>query len=378
MKKLIPFILVVAPLMTWAQETSIKQEDEGFAFTGVIDLEATEVKNQNKSGTCWSFGGVSLFESEMIRMGLDPVNISEMFVVRKAYEMKAERYVRMHGKAQFGPGGQFHDIIEVVKKYGMLLEAEYGGQPIAYGKPHHNEMDAMARAMVNVVVKNPNRKLSPHWKTAYSNILDAYLGELPASEEIPLKRAEELGLDWNKYIEITSFSHLPYYEKSVLLIPDNWTYSSYYNIPLNDLLSVVKNALKAGYTVGWDADVSDRGFSFKNGVAIYPNEDWALMSKDRRKVIFDKPGEEKMVSEEERQELYDNYSTTDDHLMHITGISTDQNGKTYFKVKNSWGTGRNEYGGYIYVSEAYFAAKTVAIMLHKDGVEKGIAKKLKF
>jgi len=236
----------------------------------------------------------------------------------------------------------------------------------------------MAKAMVNVVVKNPNRKLSPYWKTAYTNMLDAYLGEIPEGGKTAKETADKSGIDWDKYIEIMSFSHLPYYEKSVLLIPDNWTYSSYYNLPISDFLEVTKNALKAGCSVGWDADVSDRGFSFKNGVAIYPDVDWAVMDKERKKVIFDEPSEEKMVSQEERQELYDNYSTTDDHLMHITGTCTDQNGKLYFIVKNSWGAERNDAEGYIYVSEAYFVAKTIAIMLHQDGVEKGIAKKLKF
>ena len=378
MKKIIAISLVLASLSLFGQDTIRNKKDGGFIFSNMKGLEATEVKNQNKSGTCWSFGGVSFFESEMIRMGLKPINFSEMFVVRMAYEMKAERYVRMHGKAQFSPGGQLHDIVEVAKKYGMLSQEAYNGQPIANGKPHHNEMDAMAKAMIDVVVKNPNRKLSPYWKTAYSKMLDAYLGEIPSEGEIAKETAKESGIDWNKYIEITSFTHLPYFEKSVLLIPDNWTYSSYYNLPLTDFLSVTKKALETGFTVGWDADVSDKGFSFKNGIAIYPAVEWSVMSKERKKEIFSAPSEEKMLTADERQELYDNYVTSDDHLMHIVGTCTDQNGKLYFKVKNSWGADRNDAEGYIYVSEAYFAANTIAIMLHKDCVGKTLAKKLKF
>lgn len=375
MKKLLFTALCFSSIMAFGQELRNKV-DGGFVFTDLVSMEATNVKNQNKSGTCWSFSGLSLFESEMIRMGMEPFDFSEMFVVRKAYEMKANNYVQLHGKAQIGPGGQFHDIIEVAQDFGMLKEADYGGQPIAYGKPHHNEMDAMVKAMLGVVIKNPNRKLSPYWKDAYSGMLDAYLGPIPTSID-PKTVAESSKLEWDKYIEITSFSHLPFYEKSVLLIPDNWTFSSYYNVPLTDLFGLAISALDAGFTLGWDADVSNRGFSFKNGVAIQPDEPWATMSKTRRDTIFKSPSEELVVSQELRQEMFDNYSTTDDHLMHLTGYCKDQNGTVYFQVKNSWGSEKNDCGGYLYVSEAYFKANTIAVMLHKDGLQKSLSKKLK-
>lgn len=376
MKYLLCLTLIVPFTCFGQKETRTNKKDGGYVFSNVQEIGATEVKNQFRSGTCWSFSGLSLFESEMIRMGMEPVDLSEMYIVRRAYEMKAERFVRMQGKAQFGPGGQFHDIIDVVRQFGILSESEYGGQPIAYGKPHHNEMDAMLKGMVNVVVKNPNKKLSPYWKDAINGALDAYLGEVPSSVD-PMEKSKSLGLDWDSYIEITSFSHLPYYEKSLLLIPDNWTYAQYYNLPIDEYVLTVKDALKAGFTVGWDADVSDRGFSFKNGVAIYPDVEWSKMSKARKDTIFNAPSAEEMISEAKRQELFDNYVTTDDHLMHIVGSAIDQNGTYYFLVKNSWGSDRNDCGGFIYVSEAYFRAKTIAIMLHKDGVKGGVAKKLK-
>jgi bleomycin hydrolase len=376
MKKVIGCLLWLSCFSVLAQETRTNKEEGGFTFSNFVEVGATEVKNQYRSGTCWSFGGLSLFESELIRMGLDSVNLSEMYIVRKAYEMKAERYVRMHGKAQFGPGGQFHDILNVVKEYGILPESQYGGQPVFYDKPVHAELDAMAKAMLNVVVKNPNRTLSPYWNKAYNGMLDAYLGSVPP-EVKPKEFASNLGIDWGAYIELTSFTHMPFYEQSVLLIPDNWNYSEYYNVPLNDLYETVISSLDAGFSVGWDADVSEKTFSFKNGVAIYPETEYAAMSKAQRDTLFDKPSTEKIVSQEERQVLFDNYATTDDHLMHITGYCRDQNGTLYFVVKNSWGTDKNQCGGYIYVTEAYFKAKTIAIMLHKDGLNKGLAKKLK-
>ena len=377
MRRIAIAMLIAFPLCSLAQNDTIRnKKDGGYLFTQVKSLEATDVKNQFKSGTCWSFSGMSLFESEMIRMGQEPINFSEMFFVRKAYELKAERYVRMHGKAQFGPGGQFHDVVQIAQEYGVLTEEQYGGQPVSYGKPIHAEMDAMTKAVVNVVVKNPNKKLSPYWQDAFTGVVDAYLGELPKDVD-PKQVAESTSLDWDKYIEVTSFSHMPYYEQSVLLIPDNWNYSKYHNLPIDELVDMTVKAIDAGFTLGWDGDVSDRGFSFRNGLAIYPMEPWETMSKAQRDTVFDAPGKEMMVSQEQRQALYDNYSTTDDHLMHLTGYCKDQNGTLYFIIKNSWGDERNDCGGYLYMSEAYFRAKTLALMLHQDGVDKTLAKKLK-
>jgi bleomycin hydrolase len=378
MKNVVLFLgLVWFSVELEAQENRKNKSDGGFKFSEIVDLEATSVKNQYKSGTCWSFSGLSFFESEMIRMGQKPTDLSEMWIVRKAYEMKAERYVRMHGKAQFGPGGQFHDIIDVVKRYGIVAESDYNGQPVHYGKPVHAEMDKMALAMLNVVVSNPNKGLSPYWKNAYLGMLDAYLGVLPENVD-PKGYAKSTQLEWDNYVELTSFSHIPFYKKSVLLIPDNWTYGMYYNLPISELFDVAIKAIDAGYTLGWDADVSERIFSFKNGVAIYPDVEYREMPKARRDTLFNGPSNEKILSQEERQVLFENYRTTDDHLMHITGYCKDQNGTTYLIVKNSWGTERNDCGGYIYVSEAYFKAKTIALMIHKAGISKEVSKKIEW
>ncbi|UTW64304.1 aminopeptidase [bacterium SCSIO 12741] len=374
--------LVLLSYCGHSQDERRNKEEGGFIFSDIKEQEATEVKNQYRSGTCWSFGGSSFLESELIRMGKDPVNLSEMFIVRHAYSMKAEEYVRMHGYFQFGPGGQFHDLIRIIEKNGLVPESAYGGQPIYYGKPVHEEMDAMAKAMVEVVVKNPNKRLSDHWRSAYEGMLDSYLGEFPEEFEFkgqsytPQSYAESLGVNWGDYVEITSFSHQPFYESFVLKIPDNWMLESYYNLPLDDLMEVMKNAVDQGYTVAWDADVSERTFSFKNGVAFMPDVEYGQMSRERRDTLFNAPGPELEVTQENRQKMYDNYLTTDDHLMHITGSCKDQNGTGYFIVKNSWGDDRNDCGGYLYASEAYFKAKTVAILIHKDAIPAKIKKKL--
>lgn len=367
-----------------AQDTVRNKEDGGFIFSDVKNVGATEVKNQYRSGTCWSFGTVSFFESELIRSGVKNPNISEMFFVRKAYSLKAEQYVRRQGAAQFGPGGQFHDVLAIIKKYGMLTETSYGGQPIAYGKPVHNELDQMAKAMLDVVVKNPNGKLSPYWKDAYEGMLDAYLGPIPENMKMDGKEmnsqdyAKSVGLNWDDYVELTSYSHEEFYKPFNLQIPDNWMGWNYYNVPIDELVKSAVNAINLGYTIGWDADVSEKGFSFKNGVALLPDVDWAEMQKERRDTIFNSPSPEMEVNQEVRQQMYEDYSTSDDHLMHITGTCKDQNGKLYFIVKNSWGDETNDCGGYIYVSEAYFRAKTVALFVHKGSLEKSLLKKIGF
>ncbi len=372
--------LILGTLLTMqfltAQEVKLDKVG-GYEFTNCTKLEALPVSNQFKSGTCWSFGGLSFFESEMIRIGMPVINLSEMYIVRHAYEMKAHRYLRMQGKFQFGPGGQFHDIIEVAKLHGLMSEADYNGKPVSYGLPVHTELDAITKSMVSVAVKRPNKTLSESWWPAYNSTLNSYLGEV--NEDTNKKGMETLkstGLNLNDYIELTSFTHLEDYKKNILFIPDNWTMSGYYNLPLQDLLSVLNNALNKGYTVAWDADVSDNGFSFKNGLAVVPATPWGQMSKTEQDTIFNSTINEAEVTAEMRQKLFENFETTDDHLMHITGKCKDQNGNKFYYTKNSWGTKRNSCGGFLYTSEAYFKLKTVAIMVHKDAIPKAIRKKL--
>lgn len=384
-------LISVASLQLSAQSAK-DSLPEKYIFTKVIDLPATSVKDQSASGTCWSFATTSFIESELIRTTKDTVDISEMFFARKAYETKAIHYVRLHGTANFGEGGQAHDVMNVVRKYGMVTDAAFSGLANGQTKPVHAEMDALLKAMVEVIAKNPAGKLSPEWINAVSGVLDVYLGKVPStfgsSNTTPLEFAKKINPD--DYVEITSYTHHPYYSSFVLEVPDNWSGDIYYNVPLEDLIQIMDYSLNKGYTIDWDGDVSDKGFSHKNGVAIVPEVNidnipvierskWEKLTEKERKAqfyTFTKPVPEKIITSEIRQAAFDNYSATDDHLMHITGTVNDQNGKRYFHTKNSWSADSNTDGGYLNISEAYIRLNTIAIMIHKDAIPKDIRKKL--
>lgn len=356
------------------------KKDGLYHFTLVKNLEATEVQNQAQSGTCWSFSSLSFFESEMLRMGKPKVNLSEMFIVRNAYADKAEKYVRMHGLTNFGPGGAFHDVAYVIKNYGAVPEQSYLGKVNGEKEINHNDLDAMLKSEVETVVKSA-RPLSS-WKNVINSTLDAYLGKVPETFDFngksynPKTFAASLGLDMNNYIEISSFTHHPFYSKFAIEVEDNWAWSEVYNVPLNEMIDVIDNAVMNGYSVAWGADVSEKGFSFKNGVAIIPDLDWNDIAKEKIDSVVNALGKQKEITQEMRQEAFNNYETTDDHGMHIVGIVKDQNGTKFYIIKNSWGTKKNDCDGYFYASEAFVKYKTTSVMLHKDGLKKDIAKKL--
>lgn len=361
-----------------------------------VDLPASPVKNQYRSGTCWSFSSLSFMESELMRMGKGEYDLSEMFVVRNAYAEKAEKYVRFHGEFNFGGGGAFHDATHVMKQYGMVPEEAYPGLLEGEEDHIHGELDAVTLAFVETIIKNRNKKLSPAWKKAYNGILDAYLGEYPESftyngkSYTPRSFADELGINPDEYVEIGSYTHHPFYEQFVIEIPDNWMLDPVYNLPLDEMMEVIDHALNSGYTVAWGSDVSEKGFSWKNGVAIVPDDDltdlegtekekWEkLTDKEKTDAIysFDGPVKEKVITQEIRQEQFDNYQSTDDHGMHITGMATDQDGKTYYKVKNSWGHDGHIYDGYFFASKAFVELKTIDIMVHKDAIPDHLKEKL--
>ncbi len=359
-----------------------ENDKDHYHFTKLIDLEHTDVCNQASSGTCWSYSTNSFLESEMMRMGKQPIRLAEIYSAHCVYMDKAESYVRMHGAISWGDGGECHDVINMYAKYGAMPQDVYTGLHYGTNKNKFAEMQAILKAILDAVVSNPNGKLTPSWKKAYMDALDSYLGAVPEKFKWDNRTytpktfaAERVGIHPEDYVEISSFTTDPYYKRTVLMVPDNWSFARVYNVQLHDLTDIIDNALNKGFTVAWAADVSEKYFSWKNGVAYVPEKDYEDMDDSEKKYMFNGPKDERVITPEKRQTAFDNYETTDDHGMHIVGLAQDQNGKKYYVVKNSWGD-KNDYKGYIYVSKAYVLYKTTAILLHKNGVPNRLREKM--
>lgn len=343
-----------------------------YQFTMTSDCNCTSVKNQQNTGTCWSFATSSFLESELLRMGKGDYDLSEMYFVRQTYLNKAKNYVLRQGKAQFGQGGLSHDVISAFVKGGAVPESAYSGKLPGVQMHDHGEMEKALRGMLDALISQ--KRLSPNWEAAVNGVMDAYLGAVPATFKVgkkeftPTTYAESLGLDPDDYVSFTSFSHHPFYQPFVLEIPDNWSNGSFYNLPIDDLVAIARHAIENGYSVSWDGDVSEKGFSARNGIAVLPID-------EKREDLFTQPNEELAVNQQLRQETFENYTTTDDHLMHITGLAKDQNGTRYFYTKNSWGE-ISPFNGYLYISEPYFRLKTVSLLVNKKAVPANIRKKL--
>lgn len=368
---------------------------QGYQFTEVVTVPATPVKNQAATGTCWCFATTSFMESELLRMGKGTYDLSEMFIVRQKYMNQLQDNYLRRGNGNIGQGSLSHTFMNAYRQVGIVPEEVYSG--INYGSERHNhsEMVRYMHALADVAVKSKNR--SPEYDKLIDNLFDTYLGKLPekftykGKEYTPKSFAESLGLDMDDYIELTSFTHHPYYVKFDVEVPDNWEHSLMYNLPLDEMMETVDYALNNGYTVCWDGDVSEKGFSFTNGVAINPEvkkvEDLSdtdrarfekLGEKERLEEVFkfERPYPEINVTPEVRQAGFESFVTTDDHLMHVTGITKDQNGTKYYITKNSWGTDRNKFGGYLNMSESFVRAKTIYVMVHKNAIPKAIKIKL--
>jgi bleomycin hydrolase len=355
---------------------------ENFKFTEVINLGTTSVKSQGSSGTCWSYSTNSFLESEMIRLGKQPVELSQIYSARNVYVEKGVNYVRMHGAITLGDGGALHDVINMYKKYGTVPREVYTGLNYGTDKNKFAEMGALIEGVLTAVVKNPNGELTPNWQKAYAAVIDSYLGKVPdnftykGKSYTPQSFAKEVvGINPDEYVEMSSFTNAPYYQKTTMMVPDNWSLDQVYNVKLNDMTDVIDNALKKGYTVAWATDVSEKSFSWKNGVAYVASKKFDDMTAEEKADMFNGPKAEPEITPEMRQAAFDNYTTTDDNGMHIIGLAKDQTGKEYYIVKNSWGE-TNDYKGFLFVTKNFVKYKTTALLVNKGGIPAEIAKKL--
>ena len=373
-----------------AQQSSRGPEYE---FKTIKENPVTSVKNQYRSGTCWCFSALSFVESEILRTKGIETDLSEMFVVGKSYHDRAVKYVRVDGHLNFAAGSSFGDVFHVIKDYGIVPQEAMPGFNYGTDKPEHAELDAALKGYVEAIVKNPNKKLSTAWVNGFDGIVAAYFGEYPKGfsvnsvEYTPESYRDYLGINTDEYVNLTSFTHHPFYSQFALEVCDNWRWDTAYNLPIDELMEVMYNAIDKGYTIAWGSDVSEKGFT-RNGIAVMPvekdakpaagsdQEKWVGKSTEKaaEEVKAELP-EEMTITQEMRQDGYDRKTTTDDHGMHIYGLAQDQNGTNYFIVKNSWGEA-GKYKGIWYASDAFVRYKTLNIVVHKDALPKTIAKKL--
>lgn len=393
-------VLSALTLGAFAQDATDNKADttEGFRFTTIDSVAITPVKDQHRSSTCWSFSTIGFIESELLRMGKGEYDLSEMFVVHHTMVDRAKYVVRMYGTAEFAPGGSAYDVIYCMKNYGLVPQdampgIQYAASP-ADTLPVHAELDAVAKGYVSALTSGKLKKLTPVWAKGLEAIYDTYLGKCPETftyngkTYTPQSFVKELGLNADDYVSITSYTHHPFYTTFALEVPDNWRMDQMYNVPMDEMMRIIDNAIANGYTLAWGADVSEVGFTRK-GIGVMPDADkgadltgsdaahWlGLTDKDKKEELTRKPLPEMEVTQEMRQQAYDSWENTDDHGMQIFGTAHDQNGKRYYMIKNSWGTQKSDYKGIWYISEAFMKYKTNDILVHKNAIPKDIRKKL--
>ena len=352
-----------------------------FEFREVTNISTTSVKSQGSAGTCWSYSGNSFLETEMIRNGKQPVDLAEIFTARQVYLGKARNFVLFNGNLGLGDGGETHDVLNIFRKHGAMPQQAYTMEDYGKGVIKSSEFQEGFKAILDAYGKNPSQQAT--WVKDVNAYMDEKLGKLPETFDYqgksytPQSFAKEVvGIEASDYLEFTNYKDSPYYEKMVLPVPDNWSYDMVYNVPMTELTDIIDYALSKGYTIAWSSDVSEPYFSWRNGVAFVPDMDLNNISPEQKKTLFDGPTAEKKVTEDMRLEGLYNLTTTDDHAMQIVGVAKDQNGKDYYKVKNSWGE-TNDYKGYLYVTKAYVQLKSTGILLHKLGVPKTTKQKIK-
>jgi aminopeptidase C len=385
--------LLLLSASAFAQKPNIKWPD--YQFTTDVENPITSVKNQHRSGTCWVFSTLGFVESEIIRINnikdeADYPDFSEMFVVYKSYLERGEKYVRLDGCLNFAAGSEADDVLHVIEDYGLMPQEVYSGMNYGTELPEQGELDSALKAFVGAIVKNPNRKLTPTWKAGFEGILKSYLGEIPESftykgkSYTPASYRDALKFKVEDYVSLTSFTHHPFYKPFAIEVNDNWRWDEAYNVPIDEFMKVLDDAIRAGYTVAWGADVSEPGFT-RNGLGVLVDpkkvtkqggsdqEHWVGKEEGKPQPV-DAP-EEIVPDQEFRQKGFDNKTITDDHGMQIYGIAHDQFGTKYYMVKNSWGTD-NKYKGIWYVTENYVKGQSLDIVLHKDALPKDLKKKL--
>lgn len=349
----------------------------GESFTSAKKNSATKIKDQERTNTCWSFATTSLVESQAIKNKMGAYDLSEMFTVRNIYIEKAKNYILRQGHAQFSEGGLGHDVIRAYAAYGAVPDQVYSGLVNGEKVYDHQDLYKTLKKYLDSALKTKGRPLSADWLPGFNQILDKNMGPLPQQfvynnrKYTPQSFAKTaLKFNADDYVNITSFTHHPFYSPFILEVPDNFSNGAYFNIPLNEMIDVVKNAVNSGYTVLWDADVSNNGFNAKKGMALNIKPD------ENVNTAFANPDfKEEAYSQNTRQQLFENLTTQDDHLMHIVGIEKTKDGKTFFIVKNSWGE-TGPFGGYVHVSEAYFAMNTISLVVPKAAVGLGLREKM--
>ena len=398
MKNLLTLLMLCTVFASGAQTAETDGEPEGYRFTDRNILRTTPVKDQNRSGTCWCYSTMTMLESEILRSGGREMHLSEMWIVRHSFMDKAEKYMRMHGTINFAEGGASRDVTEGIKAHGIVPNDVYPGLNYGTDKPDFHELSRVLKAYLDAVMaasEDGKKPLSTAWKRGFDALLDTYFGVCPETFEwegrsyTPQSFAASLPIDMEDYVDLTSFTHHPFYTQFIIEIPDNWMWGTVYNVPLDEMMAASDHALDKDYTVAWGTDVSDKGFSRTKGIGILPEADLESMSgteaekwgqltqreKEEALYKFDKPGKERTVTQQSRQEAFDNYDTTDDHGMVIVGTAEDQNGTTYYKVQNSWNV-NSPYKGFWYFSKPFVALKTTSITINRNALPAALRKKL--